>query len=156
MMVVGPSADRLFTAETGSDSIVVTQYDGTRLGVLRSGLERDAVPQDVIDRAAAQRYSPEVPSLYPHFARLLPDRTGNLWVMAYPRIEAGNSYWHPEWGVSNGADWVVLDPSGRRIAQVRTPPGLRVLEIGDDYVIGVVNEDVNVESIRLYAMHKQT
>lgn len=154
-LVVGQSADRLFAAETAGDSIVAMGYDGAPLGVQHSGLERVPVEQDVIDRAAARRNPPEVPSKYPRFASLFPDREANLWVMAYPRQEDGWGSWRPDWVVGNGADWAVLDPAGRRIARVRTPPGLQVLEIGGDYVIGVIR-DGNLESVRMYTLRKQT
>ena len=64
------------------------------------------------------------------------------------------AFWRPDWKVANAVDWVVLDAAGRRVARVRTPPGLFVLEIGEDYVIGVVREDMGIESVRMYTLHR--
>ena len=92
VLTVGQAPDRFFAAGICDDSIVVSRYDGARVGVQHSGLERKPVPQAVVERASARPYPPEVPAEYPRIARLLADRTGHLWVMAYPQVDA-------DWGI---------------------------------------------------------
>ena len=37
---------------------------------------------------------------------------------------------------------------------VETPPRLRVLEIGEDYILGVVRDELGVESVQLWALER--
>ncbi len=148
----GQTVDRLFVGDTGADSIVVMRLDGTRLRVLHTGLESAIVPQEVIEKLASSRFPREASDRYPGFTRILPDRHGNVWVMAYPVREGNNGA--SAGGAIEGYDWVVLGPDGGRVAEVRTSPALTILEIGEDYLIDVVSENMGIESIRLYTFRK--
>jgi hypothetical protein len=53
-----------------------------------------------------------------------------------------------------GADWIVLDQQGRTVARVRTPPGVMVLEIGSDYILGLSRDELDVESVSLYRLQR--
>jgi hypothetical protein len=103
---------------------------------------------------------PYVPDHYPRFGRLMADRAGNLWVMDYPQLTdrtiSGDDLTTPRPGFVDaaGAMWTVLTPDGDVVATVRTPPGLFVLEIGTDYVLGVAYDDLDVESVRLYTLDR--
>ena len=85
---------------------------------------------------------------------------GDLWVMAYPeirepisshRLARASSFSVVEEG---GARWRVLSPEGSVIGQVRTPPGVFLLEVGDDYVLGVSRDELDVETVSLYELDK--
>ena len=101
----------------------------------------------------ASNYS-DLLNLAGDFSRMLADQVGNLWVQAYPPPARLNMHWSYYGAEFAGGDWVVLSPSGNEITRVRMPDGLRVLEIGEDYVLGTVHEDINVDAVRLYALRK--
>jgi len=82
------------------------------------------------------------PSTLPAFADLVVDADGNLWVLEYARPG------------SDERRWTVFSPEGRALGSVVTPPGLRVLEIGRDYVLGVWRDDLDVEYMRLHRLDK--
>lgn len=47
-------------------------------------------------------------------------------------------------------EWLVIHPERRTAWRLTTPPGLRVIQAGDDFVMGVHQDDLGVESLRLY------
>jgi len=50
------------------------------------------------------------------------------------------------------ARWRVVDRSGLFIAEVRTPPGFFLLEVGEDHVLGLHKDELLRESVRLYRL----
>lgn len=82
------------------------------------------------------------PSTYPAFADLTVDPDGNLWVLDYAAPG------------SEERRWTVFSPEGRALGSVITPPGLRVLEIGRDYVLGVWQDELDVEFVRLHRLDR--
>jgi hypothetical protein len=70
------------------------------------------------------------------------DRSGNVWVPAF-EIARGTP-----------TRWSVFDPDGRYWGDLTTPARFRVLEIGDDYVLGVWRDDLDVEYLRKYELRK--
>lgn len=52
------------------------------------------------------------------------------------------------------AVWTVFDPGGRIQGLVETPPGLDVLEIGADYVLGRVTDELGVEYVHVWALDR--
>ena len=84
----------------------------------------------------------EFPKTFPAYSRLLLDKLGNLWVGDYLRP-----------GESQPA-WNVFGPEGMQIAQVSTPPGLHVYEIGADYVLGEWQDELDIEHVRIFALLK--
>jgi hypothetical protein len=55
---------------------------------------------------------------------------------------------------SEGAEWIVLDHQGQTVARVQTPPGVMVLEIGSDYIVGLSRDELDVESVSLYRLQR--
>ncbi|MEX2283857.1 MAG: 6-bladed beta-propeller [Gemmatimonadota bacterium] len=91
------------------------------------------------------------PDQAPAFAGLMVDRTGNVWLQEHPA------------GMSQPAvpRWFVFDTIGTLRASIRVPINLtrRPLyrwqgEIGDDYVLGVANDE-GIEVVRLYPLIKR-
>jgi hypothetical protein len=60
-------------------------------------------------------------------------------------------YAHPG---SDERRWTVFSPEGRALGSVVTPPGLRVLEIGRDYVLGVWQDELDVEYVRMHRLDR--
>lgn len=83
---------------------------------------------------------------YPEFKaaldKLLVDSEGNVWVRAFS-VDP-----------TTAGEWSVFDPTGRWLGEVETPPGLEIEEIGDDYLVGVWVDDLDVEYVRLYSLEK--
>ncbi len=77
--------------------------------------------------------------LAPAFSRLLPGRSGVVWVEQYREdAEAG------------GAVYAALDPSGRVVRRLQGPAGVRLFDIGDDYAAGVRRNVDDVEVAVVY------
>jgi hypothetical protein len=80
--------------------------------------------------------------------------------MRYPAFEGPVSSWQLKslmggWVVdSEGAEWIVLDDQGQTVARVQTPPGVMVLEIGSDYIVGLSRDELDVESVSLYRLQR--
>jgi hypothetical protein len=106
----------------------------------------------------------KLPGTLPAFAELAIDRTGNLWVRRYDHFDAvqffndapvpGTREWRTKVLPDEPRTWTVLDPEGRLLGDVQTPAGFIVHEIGDDWMIGVWRDALDVEYIRLYAIIK--
>jgi hypothetical protein len=80
---------------------------------------------------------------FPAFASMRFDRVGNLWVEDYPR--SGDP----------GSVWQVFDDEGLFAARAQVPAGLRVLDIGGNYILGVVKDEMGVERLRVYALERR-
>ena len=50
--------------------------------------------------------------------------------------------------------WSVFDPEGRLLGTVVTPEDFAPKHIGDDFVLGVWKDEVDVERVRLYPLEK--
>ena len=96
----------------------------------------DLPDEDRISNLNAVRDMPLVES-YPAFEEILSDRAGYLWVREY---EAGV--------------WTVFDPEGRVQGLVETPPGVRTFEIGEDYLLGWVYDELGVEYVQLWSLSR--
>lgn len=83
----------------------------------------------------------------PAYAQFMTDLAGNLWILAFE--VAGEVA-----GADAPARWAILDPAGRRIGRVVMPAGLRIAEIGDDYVLAIARDALDVEHVRLYRLLK--
>lgn len=94
------------------------------------------------ERAERALGSGAFPEFMPAFQRLLHDRVGNLWVEEYQADP------------SESPRWEVFDSDGRWLGSVATRAGLRITDIGEDYVLGVELDDLDVEVVRMYALRK--
>jgi hypothetical protein len=116
--------------------------DGEFDRVMQQSLEQATSPEA---RARAELRYQQMPrhESFPAFGEVMLDAAGNVWVMDYERP-----------GIEQRS-WRVFDREGFLIARVVTPAELRLLEIGDDYVLGVHQDDLHVERVRLYRLEKQ-
>ena len=81
---------------------------------------------------------------FPAFSTILCDGAGNLWVREYdlPLEERPAPL------------WTVFDPQGRVLGLVETPPDLTIHEIGEDYVLGTVKDELDVQYVRMYPLER--
>jgi hypothetical protein len=84
-----------------------------------------------------------VPETRPHYGQIVLDRVGNVWVRLGPSTGTA----------SETADYLVFDPTGTLLGTV-VVPAARVLEIGDDYVMGIYRDELEVEYLHVYELMK--
>jgi hypothetical protein len=78
----------------------------------------------------------------PAYRRFLTDDLGCLWVEEYRRP---------------GDDvpvWTVFDGEGTVLGRVSLPSGLYLREVGEDYVLGVLADDLDVEYVQMFRMER--
>lgn len=94
--------------------------------------------------AAARRALQAMPSLErtPVFESLLVDRTGASWVQRY-RLPSDTSDL-----------WWVFDPAGRLVATASLPREWRILEIGQDYMLVLVRDELDVQRLELWGLQR--
>lgn len=82
------------------------------------------------------------PKAMPAYAGILADPAGHLWVREYTPEEDAP------------ARWSVFDPGGRLLGTLETPARFRVTDVGDDYVLGVWRDELDVEQVHLYRLER--
>ncbi len=150
--------DRAAIGDTERYEIRVFSDDGALVAIVRREAELDAPSRADLDASLERLYAdfpdearadalaeardmPLVES-YPAFAGIMADRTGYLWVREYRAPDA------------EGPVWAVFDPDGHPQGLVETPPGLRLLEIGEDYLLGWRSDDVQVEYVQIWPLSR--
>ena len=167
----GASAGRVAVIDTGAWSIrVLSPVDGTIERIVRRDLEpREVtgavfeehlagimdmvgnVPREAIDRVEQiWRDHPRAPVL-PVLRSIHVDATGNLWVAPYYLAGA------------EPPPFEIHAPDGTWLGSVSVPPGLQrafiqyqapYMEIGEDYILGVWTDDLDVQYVRMYELRK--
>ncbi len=159
LMVVA-SEQHTFIGDTGSDSIQVFNARGERLPAVRvptsaralSGTQRDRLRDSVVKIAeASSRATAEdmqlarevpIPLVRPAFRELAVDVDGLLWIQEHSWPSRSNR-------------WTVVSSAGRVVSKINLPLGLRVKEIGRDYVLGVMFDEDGLESIHLVRLERR-
>lgn len=59
---------------------------------------------------------------------------------------------HATHRLDKGARWRVVDRDGSVIAELHTPPGFFLLEVGEDHVLGFHKDELHRESVQLYRL----
>jgi 6-bladed beta-propeller len=78
---------------------------------------------------------------HPAFVSLQTDDAGNLWV------EESRLPWEPPL-------WTVFDPAGRLLGSLELPDSFRPTHFGEDFVLGVARDELEVNRVRLYDLEK--
>ncbi len=81
-----------------------------------------------------------VPGVHPAYGEIYADVLGWLWVEDY-RLP-GNDV----------PTFTIFDGEGRLAGSITLPEGLRVLEIGEDYLIGLLRDELEVEHVAVYGL----
>lgn len=152
------SSERIALGSSDRFSIDVFDVTGTPIHTLRMpGVERPATQQDVDrwmeatleqagdtpgTRAALDLManSAPLPTLMPAFADLLLDGDQNLWVQEFTAPGATE------------IRWLVFDRDGAFQGVVRVPIELRITYVGRGEAIGVWKDELDVESVRVFAI----
>ena len=80
-----------------------------------------------------------VPEVRPHYSRITLDRVGYLWVELGPSPRVSPP----------SVDYLVFDTVGALLGVVALPP-IEVLEIGEDYLLGIHHDEFEVEYLQVY------
>ena len=169
-LVDGIARDRVYLGDTGSDVILAMSYGGDTLAILPVPFEPVAVPADARAKqfedqewtGGGQTFTERTTFIYsddyPRYARLVAAPEDRVWVMAYPPLKEPGFPWELESPTAfrrlndGGARWKILDREGVAIAELQTPPGFFLLEVGDDYIFGLHKDEFERESVRLYGL----
>ena len=81
-----------------------------------------------------------LPEIMPAFSRLLVDEVGWLWAELY------------RFDVRAPVRWLVFGPNGEGFGSVDMPPDLEVWQIGRDFVLGVWEDELDVDYVRRHAL----
>lgn len=156
--------DRLYLADSERWEVEERDADGALLRRLRRPWTPEPLDEAVVEahrrrrleraeaapdhfRDVQRRMAEEIP--YPGtasaFAGLLVDAAGNLWLRRHDDPTDPDA--PPVWDVLRGED-------GAWLGAVTTPAGLRVEEVGEDYVLGVWTDELDVPHVRLHRLAK--
>jgi len=111
----------------------------------------DHVVEQQVDRARDDAAAAEIrrrygrmplPTVRPVFQDLLVDAAGHLWLEAF-RADARAQ---PE--------WIVMDASGVVLGRIATPRGVTLWQIGDDFLLGSMRDDSDVEHVVRYRLRR--
>lgn len=90
------------------------------------------------------------------FWDFLPDGQGFLWVQPYePLAHAfplGGTYLG---GTAGEGAWQVFSADGRGVGTITIPAGLVVTQIGPSAVVGILRDDLGVESVRVHRLRRK-
>jgi len=151
---------RIFTSDGARPEIQVLDPTGALRTIIRfdqplrevTAADRNAYlerflgpipPGEFRNRAESALQSDGFPAFMPVFASLRHDRAGNLWLEGYVADPSDPPF------------WIVLDPEGRWLGSVAAPAGLRITDIGEDYVLGIARDELDVEHVLLYDLLKE-
>jgi hypothetical protein len=153
------NAERIFVGETERREIEAIDYAGEITMLIRWNSDLVSVTSD--DRNQFESYSMNrarqnrqahvrrwldvisYPEVKPTFKEITTDRSGRLLVRNWEAFD------------SEAVDWLVFETDGHLIANLTVPSDLQLLEIGNDYVIGIWKDDLDVEFVRVYGLQKE-
>lgn len=123
---------------------IETRYRAVLDSMLDEQAER--MPEFAAETRSQRQIVAETPfhKTLPAISMMGIDRSGNLWVTGL----------HSWWSRASEDPWDVFDRTGRWLTTVLVPQHLRVLEIGDQYVIAAVRDELDVPFIHVYELQK--
>lgn len=149
--------DRFYFGTGGSPEVGVYDESGRLLGLVRWNQTNRSVTQADVKREKARRLQGvsdpnarrriesvfaemPVPRTMPLFSSVVVDASERLWVGGY--VAPGDT----------AREWRIFDRDGQLEGVSSTPAGLRVTQIGDDFILGIWSDDMGVEHVRLFSL----
>lgn len=86
----------------------------------------------------------------PTVSDMLKGDGGRLWFKTYD--PATDSHWVSR--KRTGGEWIVVESDGTPVARVGIPGDVRLMDIRGDRVAGVATDDLGVERVRVFALHR--
>lgn len=84
----------------------------------------------------------------PSYSHMILDDTGHLWVEEFRWFGVEQS------PVDRPTQWSVFDSTGIWLGNVEVPPGLIVREVSENYVLGIVVDDMDVKKVNAYTLYR--
>jgi hypothetical protein len=134
----GPDASRT-VIRWASEVAPVTEQEVEAWLETTVALWAQKMSEDIARQVLAQA---PVPAARPYYFRIVLDLVGNLWV------EASRSS-----AASGSVDHFVFDANGALLGVVALPP-VEILEIGDNYIIGIHRDEVDIEYLQVFDIVK--
>ena len=103
----------------------------------------DAASEEARRRIRRIQEVTPVAARFPAVDELLTDQTKKVWARQF-RHPTDNAH----------HQWLVFFPDGRIAARIRVPLSFEILDAGDDYLLGVSRDEVDVEYVQLYQIEK--
>ncbi len=137
-----------------SDTYEIRYYDGAnqlQQIVRRYGAERRVTAND-IEAIRTRLVEAPVPDYMPAFGRfgfvstrpvILVDNGHNTWVLDY------------HFGEDAPESWAVFDPNGTYLGTMMFPIGFTPLDVGNDQILGVWQDQMDVQYVRVYGLEKR-
>lgn len=100
----------------------------------------EKMSQDEIDQFLDQF---PIPETRPVHGEITLDAAGNLWISVGPTPGTDMA----------SMEYLVFDPEGVLLGSVPLPP-VRVMEIGSDYVMGIYQDELEVEYLKIYRLER--
>ena len=102
------------------------------------------LPEEHLDQMRKSLAGTPLAETFPAFSRILSDAAGNLWVREYdfPREERPAPL------------WTVFGPEGRVLGFIETPKGLRIGQIGEDYILGHYRDELDIEYVQVWPLER--
>jgi len=154
---VGP--DQVYVGPLNRSEIEVYRAAGSLARIFRITDPGVTVAPEDLDRARAElidRYGPgraseleslfrdmPIPEHFPVFGEMKVDSDGHLWVQEYPMPR------------SDDVIWTVLTEEGRVLAQVVLPRALEILDIGRDFILGVLRNELAEEQVVRFGLNSE-
>lgn len=153
------SGDRLWVNSNGDPELTQVDLDGNVLRIARLELDRPRTADiyggyvdaslAAMDSARRTQYehfyglTHPMPEQVPAFQAMLIDSNANVW-LERTRI--------PRDSVPR---WEVVDSEGAWLETVTVPLRLRVMQVGDDFILGRQLDSLGVERIRVHSLRKK-
>lgn len=102
-------------------------------------------PAEVVERMTRDdmaRYRADIGKPLPLFRVAFGDAEGRVWLPTH--VPAGPRDGSPS--------YTVISPEGDWLGKVDAPPGLRILDVAGDRVLGVIKNEMNVESVVVFEL----
>lgn len=150
---------RVIAGDEGTSEFDVFSEDGTLLIRVRWDVQGREFTDEDRDRIRAHY-------LADHFARREPQAARRA-LEVMPRLERTpiyedlhvdrlGHYWVKRHSLPTDEQqtWWVFEPDGQFAASVAIPLGLRILEVGDDYLLGVARDELDVQRLEMWALQR--
>jgi len=150
--------DRVYVGTADSAFVDVYSLDGKRLPTIRVGTPVRAPTQRNYEKAidasvvglldrntrdAARRYMLKIPmpERMPPYTALFADPRGTLWVVTSAPGDSATTL-------------RAITPDNRILGDVHLPAGLRVLEVGQDYILGTYEDEDGEPHVAMYRLRR--
>ncbi|MFC1662004.1 6-bladed beta-propeller [Gemmatimonadota bacterium] len=150
--------DRVYLASGESNEYVVLGRDQAPILISRRLIPPDPVTEEDRARHLVDVLEGAPENAQPLIRRDLADIPLPDFLPPYRRmmVDSEQNVWLEDYSISPGApnSWAVFDSSGRWLGGVTLPEGLDPYEIGPDYLLGEVEDEMDVERVVVYALVK--